>query len=138
MEPAAPLAEFAKQKYLSLETFRRNGIGVRTPVWFAADRGAVTLYVYTTADSGKAKRIRANGTVRIAPCDMRGKITGAWTSAHAKIVDGQQYDAGMRLLDRKYGLLKWVLDVSARLSGRHGHRVMFAIQPRSSEAPLSL
>ena len=29
--------QFAGAKYLSLETFRRTGIGVRTPVWFAQD-----------------------------------------------------------------------------------------------------
>jgi hypothetical protein len=29
--------QFAGAKYLSLETFRRTGIDVRTPVWFAQD-----------------------------------------------------------------------------------------------------
>jgi len=29
------VAQFAKAKYLNLETFRKSGIGVRTPVWFA-------------------------------------------------------------------------------------------------------
>jgi hypothetical protein len=29
--------QFAGAKYLNLETFRRTGIGVRTPVWFAQD-----------------------------------------------------------------------------------------------------
>ena len=120
------LAPFDNQKYLSLETFRRNGVGVPTPVWFASDAGTSTLYVYTTADAGKAKRIRANGTVRIAPCDARGKISGAWIDARATIADGREFDLGMRLLGQKYSL-KWLLDVSARLF-RPRPRVVFAIQ----------
>src|SRR6266853_1422683 len=31
---------FAGQKYLNLETFKKNGDGVKTPVWFAADPSA--------------------------------------------------------------------------------------------------
>ncbi len=30
-------AQFANAKYFSLETFRKTGVGVRTPVWFAED-----------------------------------------------------------------------------------------------------
>ena len=123
------LAAFNNQKYLSLETFRRNGAGVRTPVWFAADPAATTLYVYTLAEAGKTKRIRANGAVRIAPCDARGKVTGDWVEAHATIVDGREFEVGMRLLDRKYSVMKRVLDVSARLF-RPRTRVVFAIQAR--------
>ena len=72
--------KLAQGRYLSLESFRRSGAGVRTPIWFAtaAGDGARTLYVYSTADSGKAKRIRRDGRVRIAACDMRGAISGAW------------------------------------------------------------
>jgi hypothetical protein len=41
------VAQFAGAKYLSLETFRRTGIGVRTPIWFAQDvlHSAPTIYV---------------------------------------------------------------------------------------------
>ena len=75
---ANPFAAFEGQKYLSLETFRKNGEGVRTPIWFAAEKdgGAAVLYIYTIADTGKVKRIRNNPRVRIAPCDMRGNVTG--------------------------------------------------------------
>ena len=31
------IGQFAKAKYFSLETFRKTGAGVRTPVWFAED-----------------------------------------------------------------------------------------------------
>jgi hypothetical protein len=61
-----PYKPFEKQKYLNIETFRKNGEGVRTPVWFVQD-GEV-LYARTIANSGKVKRIRNNGQVKIAPC----------------------------------------------------------------------
>jgi PPOX class probable F420-dependent enzyme len=68
-------AEFTRAKYISLETFRKTGAGVRTPVWFAADPGAPeTLYLYSEADAGKVKRIRNNSHVRVAPSDIRGNL----------------------------------------------------------------
>jgi uncharacterized protein len=116
---------FDGKKYLSLETYRQNGKAVRTPVWFATANDS-TLYVYTTADSGKTKRIRRTGTIRIAPCDARGKITGDWTAAHATLVAGEEFERGMRLLNRKYWPLKQLMDLSVRLFGRH-QRVMIRI-----------
>ena len=57
-------AALEKHDFLNLETFRKNGEGVRTPVWFAADpatdirsRGA-KLYIYTIENTGKVKRVR--------------------------------------------------------------------------------
>lgn len=94
--PASGLLQFAGHKYLNLETFRKNGQGVRTPVWFAAsgpvgpDHPKTFLYVYSMADSGKAKRIRNNPRVRIAPSDMKGNVTGDWIDAEARIVDDEQ------------------------------------------------
>ena len=66
--------EFQGQKYLSLTSFRKSGVPVRTPVWFAEAEGK--LYLFTNPKSGKAKRIRNNPRVLIAPCTMRGKVTG--------------------------------------------------------------
>jgi PPOX class probable F420-dependent enzyme len=127
----AGLDEFSCKKYLNLETYRKNGVGVRTPVWFATapeEVGGPTIYVYSTADSGKAKRIRRTNMVKIAPCDARGKVTGSWVEAFAKIVGGEEFDRGMRLLDRKYWPIKQLLNLSTRLLTRH-QRVMIAIRP---------
>ena len=123
-------AAFAGGKYLSLETWRRNGIGVRTPVWFAAaaPAGDPTLYVYSTADSGKAKRIRRDPRARIAPCGPRGAVTGEWVAARATIVGPQEYRQAMMLLNRKSWPWKQLLDLFARF--RPGHaRVVIAIRP---------
>ena len=79
------LALFADQKYLNLESVKRDGTPVQTPVWFAEEQGV--LYVYTLAKAGKVKRIRRNPHVRLAPCTMRGTVTGPWVEAEATIVD---------------------------------------------------
>src|SRR5215470_15122623 len=69
--------EFQGQKYLSLTSFRKSGVPVRTPVWFAEAEGK--LYLFTNPKSGKAKRIRNNPRVLIAPCTMRqGYRPGIW------------------------------------------------------------
>ena len=39
-------------------------------------RGGDKLYVMTRSDMGKIKRIRNNPQVRVAPCTIRGKVTG--------------------------------------------------------------
>jgi PPOX class probable F420-dependent enzyme len=133
MNPSAGLAVFDGKKYLNLETYRRSGKGVRTPVWFAVEPAgsptgdAPRLYVYTTEDSGKAKRIRQSGTVEIAPCDARGNVSGEWLDAHARIVSGNEFALGIRLINQKYRPWKQILDLSALLFRRH-ERIMLTIQ----------
>src|SRR5262249_25529756 len=96
-------ASFANNKYLSLETFRKNGQGVPTPIWFAADPATsldslgAKLYLYTIGDTGKIKRIRNNPRVRIAPCDARGGSLGQWVDAQAQIVTGTEAAYGTQL-----------------------------------------
>ncbi len=99
------LEQFSKKKYLNLETFRRNGESMRTPVWFVQE--GETIYVHTAANSGKVKRIRNNDRVNIASCKMDGKLTGSWVPAQAcEICDPTVLATVERLLDRKYGLVR--------------------------------
>ncbi len=111
-----PIAQFAEAKYLNLETFRKTGVGVCTPVWFAPERD--TFYIYTLPDAGKTKRIRNNSKVRIAPCDMRGNLRGAWVDARARICEEPEAGHGQELLRRKYGWMKIVGDFFSRLRKR--------------------
>jgi len=99
------LQQFSKKNYLNLETFRKSGVGVRTPVWFVQD--AETFYVLTMAGSGKVKRIHNNGRVNIAPCKVNGTPTGTWVQAVAAVnTEAQVFNQVIRLLDKKYGLLR--------------------------------
>ena len=111
------IAQFAKAQYLNLETFRKTGVGVRTPVWFAQDGAAPVFYVYSTPDSGKVKRIRNNPKVRIAPCNFRGELRGAWVDGRARICEGAEATRGQTLLRHKYGVMKIVGDFFNRLKG---------------------
>jgi PPOX class probable F420-dependent enzyme len=126
-------APFEGHKYLNLETFRKSGEGVRTPIWFAAERAtsadspAPKLYVYTVGNAGKVKRIRNNPRVRIAPCDMRGKLLGEWVEARAEIVTGAEFAHGMSLLDKKYAPWKQLLGFFAMF--RRQERAVLAIHP---------
>jgi PPOX class probable F420-dependent enzyme len=127
---ASTFDDFQRHRYLSLESFRKDGQGVRTPVWFAGDPVSGVpqkLYVYSEANSGKAKRIRRNSRVRIAPCDMRGKLLGDWIEARAEIVADDEEGHGMRLLNAKYTPWKQLLDFFSRFNRRG--RVVFAIHP---------
>ena len=74
---------------MSLASFRKNGNPVYTPIWFGEKDDK--LYVMTRSDSGKYKRIRNNPKVRIAPCTMRGKITGPEFAATARILPPEDW-----------------------------------------------
>jgi uncharacterized protein len=124
---------FAGQKYLNLETFKKNGTGVKTPVWFAEDPSVsldsndAKLYVYTIGVSGKVKRIRNNPRVRIAPCDMRGRVLGEWVEARAEIVTGEEDARGTQLLKKKYFPWKQLLDFFAKFRNRD--HTVFVLRP---------
>ena len=116
--PDAP-PQFSAARYVSLQTFRKSGVGVSTPVWFAADPIApTTFYVYSAPDAGKVKRIRNNPRVRVAPCDIRGNLRGTWVDAHARICQGVEAVNGQELLAHKYGWMKRIGDFFSRLRGR--------------------
>jgi uncharacterized protein len=122
--PRQSLALFATQRYLNLASFKRDGTPVQTPVWFAEDHGV--LYVYTLANAGKVKRIRRHPRIRLAPCTMRGQVTGPWVEADATIVDATTAAHGHALLRHKYGWMKGIGDVFSRLL--HRERVVIAIR----------
>lgn len=105
------------QQYLNLETFRRSGVGMKTPVWFVQD-GEI-LFVRTITNSGKVKRIRNNEQVNIAPCKMDGALLGEWIPASAREVKDDDTNRKVdRLLDKKYGLMKKIFAMASALNGR--------------------
>ena len=92
------------QKYISLTTFRKTGVGVATPVWFGEEGGK--LYVMTRSDMGKAKRIRNHPQVKIAPCTIRGRVTGPEFSAIVRFLPTEDFLRARKTLTRKYWLAK--------------------------------
>jgi PPOX class probable F420-dependent enzyme len=111
--------EIAGQKYVSLKTFRKNGVGVATPVWFGEEGDK--LYVMTRSDMGKTKRIRNNPQVRVAPCTIRGTVTGAEFAATARILPVEDHARARKAINRKYWaaripFLWWRTDTYIELS----------------------
>ena len=102
--------EIHDQKYISLTTFRKSGVGVPTPVWFGEENGK--LYVMTRGDMWKSKRLRNNPKVKVAPCTMRGKVTGPEFPATARILPKEEHASARRTINRKYWMaripLVWV------------------------------
>lgn len=99
------LDQFSKKQYLNLETFRKSGESMKTPVWFVQDGDVI--YVSTMENSGKVKRARNNPRVNVTPCRMDGKVTGTWVPAEAREITDSEIGAKVnQLLDKKYGLMK--------------------------------
>lgn len=102
------LKQFKKQQYLNIETFRKNGQGVKTPVWFA--QNGETLHIWTGISSGKVKRIRNNGSVRIAPSTASGEALGEWVNARATAHDSEsKVKETEALFKKKYGVVFVIL-----------------------------
>jgi PPOX class probable F420-dependent enzyme len=111
--------EIAGQKYISLKTFRKSGVGVATPVWFGKEDDK--LYVMTRGDMGKTKRIRNNPQVRVAACTIRGTVTGAEFAATARILPAEDHARARQAINRKYWaaripFLWWRTDTYIELS----------------------
>ena len=105
---ASRLEELAKYKYINLETYKKSGQPVRTPVWFMVDNNI--LYVVTSADTGKAKRLRNNPSIRIVPSTYNGEPKGEWIDGKARFAEGSEAERAIQLRKKKYGL-------QARLAG---------------------
>ena len=118
--------DFARERYVSLATFRRNGAEVRTPIWFAViDQ---RLWMMTGGDTGKVKRLRNNPRVRVAPSDVRGIVHGPWRDGTARIAaDPREIAEARAMLRAKYGWQATLLDVVSRLSGRIRRRVWLEV-----------
>lgn len=101
---ATDLLALGDARYIALTTYRRTGVPVTTPVWVARDGDALVVTTHLT--TGKAKRLRNNDRVDLAPCSVRGRVrAGAVpvTATAAVITDPDAKAACTRPLARKYG-----------------------------------
>jgi PPOX class probable F420-dependent enzyme len=96
------VSQFLNQKYINLETYRRNGQAVRTTVWFVMDAG--TIYIRTDMNSGKIKRIKNNPNIRITPSGARGQLKGKWIEGKIKMAGSLELEHANQLLEQKYGI----------------------------------
>ena len=87
-------------RYLSVTSYKRDGRGVATPVWFVQRDGR--LLVETDAASGKVRRIRRNPQVQVAVCTASGRLRGEQVPAVAQILPGSEISPVERLIAGKY------------------------------------
>ncbi len=109
------LEEIKSEKYISLETYRKNGNPVRTPVWFFIKDSLV--YVVTRDQTGKAKRLRNNLQVKFALCTIKGKVTGEWIAGTATSLDESQTKTAVKERDKKYGFIAKIAKFMSKSKG---------------------
>ncbi len=125
--------ELGAERYVNLATFRKSGREVRTPVWIVSE--GERLCVYTNVTSGKVKRIRNDGRVRLAPCDARGRLRGDWVEGQARMLDDPEgVERGLAAIERKYGWQMRLALFASRLSGRYSQRGVIEISVPPPEA----
>ena len=117
----ASAKRFSNEKYISLETFKTNGQGVKSPVWVVEDGGVV--YVRTDPASWKAKR---SGRIRTSasPRPTRGEVTGQWVDGKARFIEGQEAERKIELFKKKYGSGLRFTDFFNGMRGRHATAIL--------------
>lgn len=102
-EPTGSFDALAGHKYALVITYRKDGQGVPSPVWFGRDEQG-SVYFNTEEAAGKVKRIRNNPGVRLAPCDLRGKPLGPPAVGIARILEPAESEAAERTIGANYGI----------------------------------
>ncbi|GIE92916.1 hypothetical protein Ari01nite_03810 [Paractinoplanes rishiriensis] len=120
---AMSLEQLGAERTLLLETRKRDGSWVGTPVNLVVENGRAYFKSYDA--SGKAKRLRNFPDVWVTPCTFRGRVRGERVAGRATLLDGDSAAAGRAaaLLARKHPLLQGRM-VPA-FHRRRGYRTLF-------------
>jgi PPOX class probable F420-dependent enzyme len=118
------LSQFEGQQCINLETYKKTGQPVATPVWFTINGDR--LFVVTRSDTGKVKRLRNNETVRVMPCGMRGEPKGEWVGAKARFATLEETEAALKQRSKKYG---FKAKIAGLFSSGKGELVAISIAP---------
>ena len=117
------LDQFLDQKYINLETYKKDGTSIRTPVWFVIDDDLI--YVITRDSTGKVKRLKNNQDAQIVSCSFKGEPKNEWIKGKVEKITGKEADIAIKLRKKKYGM-------SARLIGlftsQKGNLVVYSIK----------
>lgn len=104
------IGDLARERYISLTTFRRDGSAVSTPVWVVSDDGR-RLLVWSGSQTWKVKRIRREPRVLVAPSTFRGRERGPRIEGTARVLEDFDVKA---LIRKKYGLQMRLLELASR------------------------
>ena len=117
------LEPFLDQKYINLETYKKDGTPIRTPVWFVIDKNLI--YVITRDSTGKVKRLRNNQNVRIVPCSFKGEPKNEWVKGAAEKITGDEADKVIKLRKKKYGMFVRLIGI---FTSQKGNIVVYSIE----------
>jgi uncharacterized protein len=98
---------FRTRRTALLTTYKRDGTPVATPVTIAVDGDRA--YVRTWDSSWKAKRMRNNPAVLVAPSTVRGRATRPAMGARSRLLDGDEARRAARAITRRQPILQGVL-----------------------------
>ncbi|MCV7215263.1 PPOX class F420-dependent oxidoreductase [Mycobacterium crocinum] len=89
-------------RYALLRTYRRDGRGVDTPIWFHLDGDTL---VFRTKLGPKTTRIANNPRVELRVCDYKGRVpdSARTLTGQATLLSGGEAEAANRLLHKRYG-----------------------------------
>jgi len=116
------LEQFSKQKYINLETYKRDNTSVKTPVWFVIDNDLI--YIITRESTGKVKRLKNNQNVRVVPCSFKGEIKNEWVNGKAQKITGSEADKAIEIRKKKYG---FAVRLSGLFTSQKGNLVVYSI-----------
>ena len=104
-------------RYLSITSFKRDGTGVATPVWFVSD--GTRLFALTHLNSAKIRRLRHTPRVLVAPCWVNGKLRREPMAAHAEVLtEDSDLERIQKLLLERYKISYRVVMLFYRLGRR--------------------
>ena len=114
---AADLEALFPGRFLSVTSFKRDGTGVATPLWFVSD--GTRLFALTDLHSAKVKRIRRNPQVLVAACRPDGKLRSEPVPAHAEVLTATpELEHVQRLLTERYKISYRLVMLAYRLGRR--------------------
>jgi len=110
------MSQFTESKYKNIETYKKNGSGVRTPVWFIIHQGLI--YFRTDKKSGKVKRLKNNPHVKIAPCDIRGNVKNEWLDRKVHFANSEESAIVYAMIGKKYGVKAKLVRIVNNIRGK--------------------
>jgi len=113
--------EISAEKYVSLGSFKKDGSAVATPVWIAPLSDGRVGFT-TDAGSWKVKRINANASVTLQPCNMKGDVADGTeeVGGQAEVVHGAEVDDVKAAIKAKYGFQVTLIEGLSKLKSLVG------------------
>jgi|688.fasta_scaffold347831_2 PPOX class probable F420-dependent enzyme len=93
-----------RARCVALTTYKKDGTPVTTPMWVAVDGNRIL----TTSDfdAWKLKRIQRNPRVRLAPCTIRGRVTGDFIDGRARVMTEAETESAIEGKKRRYAVFR--------------------------------